>query len=111
MDDLVRRLRRWSISKTLCHEAANALEAKDATIEALRGALADLVAWKTAVTFVAPELGGLLAAMYRADNALALCQPEPEDEPKTMPHVEARYEDRYAGPKAVVATPKEKGRD
>lgn len=43
-------------------------------------ALEKLVAWKHAVDTVAPELGGLLVAIYNAEAILASLQPQDQDE-------------------------------
>lgn len=108
------------------------VEAQAATIEALRGALApfdemasEMFARNWNASDVALELydGDTLYRVTAGDffavrAALALCQPKPAtyqgtdpSEDDLQPMREARYEDRYAGPKAAVATPKEKGRD
>jgi len=41
------------------------------SIDELAEALRRVAAWKDAVSMIAPELGGLLTAMYAADAALA----------------------------------------
>lgn len=58
-------------------DLARSLNSHNKLVEAME----NLVAWKHAVDTIAPELGGILVAIYNAEAVLASLQPQEEGQP------------------------------